>query len=208
MECPSSPPTNTSRCSATSSFSRSGCWQLVACYPSRSTCRKRPPAGLRTKRRFFFLMIRRPPRSTLFPYTTLFRSIGAVTKAAVSVIKEVRRQFQADPGILKGTSKPDDGTAVDSVTVGALKAMVAPGLLAVGMPIAVGLFFKVFHVGAEAVAAFLMVGTIGGILVATMLNNGGGAWDNAKKFIETGEYGGKDPPNHKAGGVWYSQGDT
>src|SRR6266851_1600056 len=77
-------------------------------------------------------------------------AISAVTKAAVSVIQEVRRQFQADPGILKGTSRPDYGRAVDIVTVGALKAMVAPGLLAVGMPIAVGLVFKVFfHVGAE-----------------------------------------------------------
>src|SRR3989440_122431 len=102
-------------------------------------------------------------------------AIGAVTRAAVSVIQEVRRQFKADPGILKGTSKPDYGKAVDIVTVGALKEMVAPGLLAVGMPIAVGLVFKLFHVGAEAVAAFLMGGTIGGILVATMLNNGGGA---------------------------------
>src|SRR5438046_790612 len=134
-------------------------------------------------------------------------AIGAVTKAAVSVIEEVRRQFKADPGILKGTSKPDYGTAVDIVTIGALKAMVAPGLLAVGMPIAVGLFFKVFHVGAEAVAAFLMVGTIGGILLATLLNNGGGAWDNAKKFIETGEYGGKGSPTHKAAVVGDTVGD-
>src|SRR2546421_7264207 len=118
-------------------------------------------------------------------------AIGAVTRAAVSVIKEVRRQVQADPGILKGTSKPDYGRAADIVTVGALKEMVAPGLLAVGMPIAVGLVFKLFHVGAEAVAAFLMVGTIGGILVATMLNNGGGAWDNAKKFIPPRQYRGQ-----------------
>jgi len=134
-------------------------------------------------------------------------AIGAVTKAAVSVIEEVRRQFKADPGILKGTSKPDYGKAVDIVTIGALKAMVAPGLLAVGMPIAVGLFFKVFHVGAEAVAAFLMVGTIGGILLATLLNNGGGAWDNAKKFIETGEYGGKGSAPHKAAVVGDTVGD-
>src|SRR5256885_3841163 len=76
--------------------------------------------------------------------------------------------------------------------------MVAPGLLAVAMPIAVGLFFKLFHLGAETVAAFLMVGTIGGILMALLLNNGGGAWDNAKKFIETGEYGGKGSPTHKS----------
>jgi len=134
-------------------------------------------------------------------------AISAVTKAAVEVIKEVRRQFAADPGILKGTSKPDYGKAVDLVTVGALKAMVAPGLLAVGMPIAVGMTFKLFGVGAESVAAFLMVGTISGILVATMLNNGGGAWDNAKKFIETGEYGGKGSPAHKAGVVGDTVGD-
>src|SRR5436189_2079974 len=135
-------------------------------------------------------------------------AIRAVTKAAVSVIQEVRRQFKADPGILKGTSRPDYGRAVDIVTVGALKAMVAPGLLAVGMPIAVGLVFKVlFHVGAETVASFLMVGTIAGILMATLLNNGGGAWDNAKKFIETGEYGGKGGPTHKAAVVGGTVGD-
>src|SRR5256714_503718 len=93
-------------------------------------------------------------------------AISAVTKAAVSVIQEVRRQFQADPGILKGTSRPDYGRAVDIVTVGALKAMVAPGLLAVGMPIVVGLVFKVlFHVGAETVASFLMVGTMGDLIM-------------------------------------------
>ena len=134
-------------------------------------------------------------------------AISAVTKAAVEVIKEVRRQFAADPGILKGTSKPDYGKAVDLVTVGALKAMVAPGLLAVGMPIAVGMTFKLFGVGAESVAAFLMVGTISGILVATMLNNGGGAWDNAKKFIEAGAHGGKGSPAHKAGVVGDTVGD-
>src|SRR2546428_3887273 len=118
-------------------------------------------------------------------------AISAVTKAAVSVIKEVRRQFQADPGILKGTSRPDYGRAVDIVTIGALKAMVAPGLLAVGMPIVVGLVFKVlFHVGAEAVASFLMVGTIGGILMATLLNNGGGGGGDTQKIIETRADGG------------------
>src|SRR5256886_4711223 len=78
--------------------------------------------------------------------------------------------------------------------------MIAPGLLAVGMPIAVGLFFKLLGVGAETVASFLMVGTISGILMATLLNNGGGAWDNAKKFIETGEYGGERSPAPKGRG--------
>jgi K(+)-stimulated pyrophosphate-energized sodium pump len=85
--------------------------------------------------------------------------------------------------------------------------MVAPGLLAVGMPVAVGLFFKPFHLGAETVAAFLMVGTIAGILMATLLNNGGGAWDNAKKYIEAGEYGGKGSAAHKAAVVGDTVGD-
>ncbi|MGD0483906.1 MAG: sodium-translocating pyrophosphatase [Gemmatimonadales bacterium] len=134
-------------------------------------------------------------------------AINAVQKAAVSVIKEVRRQFAEDPGILGGTSRPNYARCVDIVTIGALKEMVAPGLLAVGMPIAVGVSFRLLGVGAEAVAAFLMVGTITGILVATMLNNGGGAWDNAKKFIETGEYGGKGSPAHKAGVVGDTVGD-
>jgi K(+)-stimulated pyrophosphate-energized sodium pump len=134
-------------------------------------------------------------------------AINAVQKAAVSVIKEVRRQFSEDPGILAGTSRPNYARCVDIVTVGALKEMVAPGLLAVGMPIAVGLFFRLMGLGAETVAAFLMVGTIGGILVATMLNNGGGAWDNAKKYIESGEYGGKGSVAHKAGVVGDTVGD-
>ena len=134
-------------------------------------------------------------------------AINAVQKAAVSVIKEVRRQFAEDAGILAGTSRPNYARCVDIVTIGALKEMVAPGLLAVGMPIAVGLAFRLLGLGAEAVAAFLMVGTITGILVATMLNNGGGAWDNAKKFIETGEYGGKGSMAHKAGVVGDTVGD-
>ncbi|MBI4543386.1 MAG: sodium-translocating pyrophosphatase [Gemmatimonadetes bacterium] len=134
-------------------------------------------------------------------------AINAVQKAAVSVIKEVRRQFAEDAGILAGTSRPNYARCVDIVTVGALKEMIAPGLLAVGMPIAVGLLFKLVGLGAETVAAFLMVGTIGGILVATMLNNGGGAWDNAKEFIETGENGGKGSLAHKAGVVGDTVGD-
>jgi K(+)-stimulated pyrophosphate-energized sodium pump len=134
-------------------------------------------------------------------------AINAVQKAAVNVIKEVRRQFSEDPGILAGTSRPNYARCVDIVTVGALKEMVAPGLLAAGMPIVVGLIFRFMGLGAETVAAFLMVGTIGGILVATMLNNGGGAWDNAKKFIEAGEYGGKGSQAHKAGVVGDTVGD-
>ncbi len=134
-------------------------------------------------------------------------AIRAVGKAAYYVINEVRRQFKENPGILKGTSKPDYGRCVDIVTVGALKEMILPGLLAVGMPVAVGIIFRSFGVGAEAVAAFLMIGTIAGILVATFFNNSGGAWDNAKKYIETGQYGGKGSDSHKAAVVGDTLGD-
>ena len=134
-------------------------------------------------------------------------AIRAVGKAAGVVIQDVREQFREHPGIMQGTEKPDYGRTVDIVTRGALKQMIAPGLVAVGTPIAVGLFFKLFHVGAEAVAALLMVGTITGIVVATMLNNAGGAWDNAKKYIETGALGGKGSPTHKAAVVGDTVGD-
>jgi len=141
-------------------------------------------------------------------------AIKAVGRAAQTVIEEVRRQFKANPGIMQGTSDPDYGTCVDIVTKSALKAMVVPGLLAVASPVAVGMVFRLFAdpndafpVGAVAVAAFLMVGTITGILLATLMNNGGGAWDNAKKFIETGAYGGKGSEAHKASVVGDTVGD-
>jgi len=113
-------------------------------------------------------------------------AIRAVGKAAYTMIGEVRRQFKADPGIMAGTSKPDYAKCVDISTIGSLKEMVLPGVLAVATPIAVGVIFKLRNVGAEAEASLLMIGTITGILLALLLNNGGGAWDNAKKYIETG----------------------
>jgi K(+)-stimulated pyrophosphate-energized sodium pump len=134
-------------------------------------------------------------------------AIRAVGKAAQTVITEVRRQFRENPGIMQGTSDPDYGKCVDIVTLGALKAMVAPGALVVLFPVVVGLIFKRFGVGAETVAALLMVGTIAGILMANFMNNGGGAWDNAKKYIETGMYGGKRSEAHKAGVVGDTVGD-
>ncbi|HUB08294.1 MAG TPA: sodium-translocating pyrophosphatase [Myxococcales bacterium] len=135
-------------------------------------------------------------------------AIRAVGKAAYYVINEVRRQFKENAGILAGTAKPDYGRCVDIVTIGSLKMMVLPGVLAVGMPIAVGVIFRlVFHEGAEVVAALLMVGTIVGILMATFLNNSGGAWDNAKKYIETGAFGGKRSDPHKAAVVGDTVGD-
>jgi K(+)-stimulated pyrophosphate-energized sodium pump len=134
-------------------------------------------------------------------------AMTAVRKAASSVITEVRRQFKERPGIMQGTESPDYGRCVDIVTLGALKAMVAPGALVVIFPVVVGIAFKQFGVGAEAVAAFLMIGTIAGILMASFLNNGGGAWDNAKKYIETGAYGGKRSDAHKAAVVGDTVGD-
>ena len=141
----------------------------------------------------------------VFLFTAL--AIRAVGKAAYYVINDVRAQFKEKPGILKGTQEPDYGRTVDIVTRGALKQMILPGLLVVLMPVAVGLGFKLLGVGAEAVAAFLMVGTIVGILMALFLNNGGGAWDNAKKYIETGKFGGKGSDAHKAGVVGDTVGD-
>jgi K(+)-stimulated pyrophosphate-energized sodium pump len=135
-------------------------------------------------------------------------AIRAVGKAAYFVINEVRRQFKENPGILAGTAKPDYARTVDIVTAGSLRMMVLPGILAVGMPIVVGVIFRVIsRDGAEVVAALLMVGTITGILVATFLNNAGGAWDNAKKFIEMGNYGGKRSDAHKAAVVGDTVGD-
>jgi K(+)-stimulated pyrophosphate-energized sodium pump len=129
-------------------------------------------------------------------------AIRAVGRAAYYVINEVRRQFRENAGIMLGEMKPDYARCVDIVTAGALREMVMPGLLAVGMPIAVGMLLR-----AEAVAALLMVGTITGILMATMMNNSGGAWDNAKKYIESGVYGGKGSETHKAAVVGDTVGD-
>jgi K(+)-stimulated pyrophosphate-energized sodium pump len=129
-------------------------------------------------------------------------AIRAVGRTAYYVIHEVRRQLEESPGIMRGELKPDYARCVDIVTAGALKEMIAPGLLAVAMPVAVG-----FVLRAEAVAALLMVGTITGILLATMMNNGGGAWDNAKKYIESGVYGGKGSETHKAAVVGDTVGD-
>ncbi len=134
-------------------------------------------------------------------------AIRAVGKAAYYVINDVRAQFKENPGILQGTVKPNYGRTVDIVTKGALKEMILPGLLVTLMPIIVGLLFKMLGLGSEAVAAFLMVATIVGILMALFLNNGGGAWDNAKKFIEMGNYGGKGSPTHKAAVVGDTVGD-
>jgi K(+)-stimulated pyrophosphate-energized sodium pump len=108
-------------------------------------------------------------------------AIRAVGRSAGAMIEEVRRQFRADPGIMKGTSEPDYAACVDISVKSALRQMVLPGALAVSVPVLVGLILRW-----EAAAGMLMVGTIAGVLLAIVLNNGGGAWDNAKKYIEAG----------------------
>jgi H(+)-translocating pyrophosphatase len=129
-------------------------------------------------------------------------AIRAVGRAAQAIIEEVRRQYAKLPRVndmiqFPADFRPDYGSCVDIVTKSALRAMVGPGLLAVLVPVGVGLIFRVFIrpddplIAAEAVAALLMVGTIVGIITALFLNNGGGAWDNAKKYIEAGAHGGK-----------------
>jgi K(+)-stimulated pyrophosphate-energized sodium pump len=117
-------------------------------------------------------------------------AINAVGKTAAKVIEEVRRQFREDPGIMAGTSKPDYAGCVDITARAGLRQMIAPSLLVVLTPVVLGVIFNQIegYDAAMAVAAFLMVGTIGGILLASFLNNSGGAWDNAKKLIESGEF--------------------
>ena len=129
-------------------------------------------------------------------------AINAVSRAAGAVIYEVRRQFREHPGIMEGTEKPEYGKVVDIVTRDSLRELVTPGLLAVLTPIAVG-----FGLGVGALGAYL-AGTIAtGVLMAVFLSNSGGAWDNAKKFIEDGNYGGKGSPAHEATVIGDTVGD-
>ncbi len=136
-------------------------------------------------------------------------AIRAVGRAGSAIIEEVRTQFREHPGIMAGTEKPNYARVVDITTASALRNMIPPGLLAVSAPIVVGILLK-----AEAEAALLMVGTIAGVILATVLNNGGGAWDNAKKYIESGELKddkgqviGKGTPAHAAAVVGDTVGD-
>ena len=144
-------------------------------------------------------------------------AIRAVGNTASKIIEEVRRQFRADPGILAGTSRPDYARCVDITARAGLREMIAPGLLVVGTPIVVGVLFRYLssqYDAAMVVAGLLMVGTIGGIMMASFMNNAGGAWDNAKKMIEDGQLKdeagnviGKGTPTHAAAVVGDTVGD-
>jgi len=138
-------------------------------------------------------------------------AIRAVGTAAGEMIEEVRRQFRNDPGIMEGTSDPSYSDCVDIATRGALRAMVLPALLPILVPLVFGLIYRFAFPDTDyayqAVGALIMVGTIVGILMANFLNNGGGAWDNAKKFIEEGNHGGKKSPAHAAAVVGDTVGD-
>ncbi len=139
-------------------------------------------------------------------------AIRAVGRAAWRIIRDVRNQFRENPGIMAGTAKPDYARTVDICTRGALREMIAPGILAVVTPVAIGLLFRVIKItpglpAGEPLGATLMVGTIAGVILALVLNTGGGAWDNAKKYIEAGQYGGKGTDTHKAAVVGDTVGD-
>ena len=126
----------------------------------------------------------------------------AVGRAASKIVEEVRRQFKTIPGLMEGTAKPDYAHAVSICTKAAQKEMVAPSLLAITAPIVTGLLL-----GVEGVAGFLAGGLAAGFCLATFSANAGGAWDNAKKFIERGAFGGKGSPAHKAAVVGDTVGD-
>ena len=129
-------------------------------------------------------------------------AIRAVGRAAAQVVVEVRNQFRDHPGIMDYTEKPDYGEVVDICTRTSLRELTTPGLLAVLAPIIAG-----FFLGAEALGAFLAGAILTGQLLAVMLSNSGGAWDNAKKFIEDGHYGGKGSESHKAAVIGDTVGD-
>jgi K(+)-stimulated pyrophosphate-energized sodium pump len=139
---------------------------------------------------------------SLMPFLFSALTMGAVGRAAMRMVEEVRRQFREIPGIMEGRTPPDAAGAVRIATDGAIRAMVLPGALAVSVPIVVGVLL-----GAEALGGVL-IGSVGsGALLALMMANAGGAWDNAKKYIEKGHHGGKNSEAHRAAVVGDTVGD-
>jgi K(+)-stimulated pyrophosphate-energized sodium pump len=138
----------------------------------------------------------------LLPFFFSSFLIGAVQRAAFKMVNEVRRQFKEIPGIMEGTAKPDYAKAVDISTQAALKELAAPALLAVLTPLVVG-----FILGPLALGGLLIGSVVSGVFLAFMMTNGGAAWDNAKKYIETGQYGGKKSQAHTAAVMGDTVGD-
>jgi len=138
----------------------------------------------------------------MLPFLFSAMTMDAVGKAANDMIEEVRRQFREIPGIMEGKAKPEYATCVDISTKAALREMIVPGLLAVIVPIAVG-----FILGAEALGGLQAGALITGVLMAIFMSNSGGAWDNAKKYIEEGNHGGKGSMAHKSAVVGDTVGD-
>jgi K(+)-stimulated pyrophosphate-energized sodium pump len=137
---------------------------------------------------------------TAFYFSSM--TMRAVGRAAGSMVEEVRRQFREFPGILEGEVKPDYARCVEISTVAAQREMVKPSVLAISVPVIVGVLF-----GVAGVLGLLAGGLSAGFALAIMMANSGGAWDNAKKFIEDGHFGGKGSPAHKAAVVGDTVGD-
>ena len=138
----------------------------------------------------------------MLPFVFSASCMKSVGKAAHAIVKEVRRQFKEKPGIMSGKEKPEYGTCVDIVTKAALKEMIFPALLAISAPLIVGLLL-----GPSALAGLLIGVIISGLLLAVFMTTGGAAWDNAKKYIESGNLGGKGSDSHKAAVVGDTVGD-
>ncbi len=138
----------------------------------------------------------------MLPFLFSAMTMSSVGKAANQMIQEVRRQFHSDPGIMEGTSKPDYERCVAISTGAALKEMILPGILAIIAPLAIGMLL-----GVESLGGMLAGSLAGGVLLAIMMANAGGAWDNAKKYIESGVFGGKGSETHKAAVVGDTVGD-
>lgn len=138
----------------------------------------------------------------MLPFVFSAMTMDSVSKAAYSMIEEVRRQFREIPGVMEGTAKPDYKTCVAISTTSALKEMLVPGIMAVVVPLLVGIVL-----GSTALAGLLAGSLVSGVMLAMFMSNAGGAWDNAKKYIEEGNHGGKGSEAHKAAVVGDTVGD-
>ena len=138
----------------------------------------------------------------VIPFFVASLTMNSVGVAAFQMVEEIRRQFREIPGLMEGTGKPDSARCIDISTQAALREMILPGVVAIIMPIFIGLLL-----GAEALGGMLMGATLSGVLLALFMSNGGGAWDNAKKYVEGGQLGGKGSEAHKATVVGDTVGD-